>query len=143
VRSDQAADRHEPDALRAGKDLAALGRRDARHRARSQVEALAVGHQGRRPRERDVDLLLPGFLGSLVVGVTWVAVPVGRQVVHLHAPSRDAERRAGTPRDAVVERLHVVDPQARHVGHLGSLRRWMIVTFNPRPRRNSSRRLRN
>src|SRR5919197_1345118 len=116
-RAGRAADRHEPDPLRARADLAQLVGADADHRARAELELATVGDEGRRAAERDVDLLLVGGerLGAVVV--VRVTVPVGRQREHLHPPGRHAKLGTRAAREPAVDRLHVVDRLDRYVRH--------------------------
>jgi hypothetical protein len=68
------AQRDEPDPGVAGEDLPALLGADPDHHPGAQLESLLAGDEHRGALQRDVDLLLAGLLGGLVVVVVGVAV---------------------------------------------------------------------
>ena len=120
---------------------------DPRHHPGPQLEGLAVGVQEPRALERDVHLLLVRVLDARVMPMVWVPIPVRRQRHHLHAPAADAQCRTRSPREPVVDRLHLLERCHGHVHHDALLRsvgrpraRPSRVPnfFNPRSRENSS-----
>src|SRR5215831_16966057 len=73
------ADGDEADSIRAGPDPAELVRSDTGHRSRAQLELTVVRDQGRRPAERDVDLLLIRVERVAAVIVVGIVLPAWGQ----------------------------------------------------------------
>lgn len=86
----------------------------------TQLKALLARPQLRRTLQRDVDLLLVGILHGGVVRVVGIALPARRQREQLHPPRRHSQRRARPARDAVIDRLHLVERGERDIGHRAS-----------------------
>ena len=107
----------ELDSLVAGNDPPELLGTDPRHHPRPQLEHLLAGMEEPGALERDVNLLLVRVLDVRVVPVVGVAVPVRRQRHHLHPPASHAQGRARSPRESVVDRLHLLERCHRHIHH--------------------------
>src|ERR671923_1385136 len=137
-----AEDEH-PDSVGTRQHAPVLLRADTGHDARNEVEPLLVGDEGRRARERDVDLLLVRVERVRVVVVVRIAVPVWREREDLHAPGGHAQGCARSPRDPAVDPLHLVNGRNGHVRfrgrrHAFSFPSGLVAKYNPRPRPNSS-----
>jgi hypothetical protein len=113
-----ASERHKSHSGRSREDLAQLLGADPDQHPRAQFEALLAGPQSRGALDRDVDLLLVGIRHARIMAVIGVAVPVRRQRHHLHPERRHPQRRPRTPSQPLVDRLHLLEPRDRHVGHL-------------------------